>query len=90
MLHRTDKTLLAARTLVGQRVAVKCLPGFDLAMLHTQLGAHSPLIAAVLTRELRMHHVLPDGPLRGSRLPLIEAAWAHARDRLHQRASQRP
>ncbi|MEV0395387.1 phosphotransferase [Polymorphospora rubra] len=87
------------------------LPGFDLAMLHTQIGAHSPLIktriddlaaesgtedafavnlAAVLTRELRMHHELPDGPLRGSRLPLIEAAWAHARDRLHQQASRRP
>jgi hypothetical protein len=81
------------------------LPGFDLAMLHTQLGAYTPAIktrvdeftaesgtedafvvnlAAVLTRELRMHHELPDGPLRESRLSLIEAAWIQARDRLHQ------
>lgn len=81
------------------------LPGFDLAMLHTQLGAHTPglraridtMIAAaghdtpflvnlatVLTRELRIHHELPAGPLREARLPAIEAAWAQTRERLHR------
>lgn len=81
------------------------LPGFDLAMLHTQLGAHTPQIksridtsvseaaietpfvlnlAAVLTRELRIHRELPDGPLRQSRLPHIETAWDQTRQRLHQ------
>ncbi|WP_281425860.1 hypothetical protein [Polymorphospora rubra] len=44
----------------------------------------------MLTRELRLHHELPDGPLRESRLSLIEAAWDQARDRLHQRAGRRP
>ncbi|WP_222595267.1 phosphotransferase [Nocardia ninae] len=81
------------------------LPGFDLAMLHTQLGAHTPQIksridtsvseagietpfvlnlAAVLTRELRIHQELPDNPIRRTRLPLIETAWGQARQRLHQ------
>ncbi|MFX0573082.1 phosphotransferase family protein [Nocardia nepalensis] len=81
------------------------LPGFDLAMLHTQLGAHTPALkehidtavaasgsaapfivnlAAVLTRELRIHHELLAGPMRDARLPLIETAWAQARDRLHR------
>ncbi|MEV0611476.1 phosphotransferase [Polymorphospora rubra] len=87
------------------------LPGFDLAMLHTQLGAYTPAVqkridefivesgnvdafavnlVAVLTRELRLHHELPDGPLRESRLSLIEAAWDQARDRLHRQAGRRP
>ncbi len=87
------------------------LPGFDLAMLHTQLGASTPAVkeqiddliraagtedaftvnlAAVLTRELRIHHELPDGPPRDRRLPLIEAAWDKARQRLQQLASRRP
>lgn len=87
------------------------LPGFDLAMLHTQLGANTPGIreridaavaedaseapfainlAAVVARELRIHHELPAGPLRDARLPLIEAAWAQARDRLHRQAARQP
>lgn len=87
------------------------LPGFDLAMLHTQLGANTPALkqrideltrtagiedafavnlAAVLTRELRIHQELPAGPLRDRRLPLIEAAWDDARRRLHHLASRRP
>ncbi len=87
------------------------LPGFDLAMLHTLLGARTPAIreriddavaadgsevpftinlAAVLTRELRIHHELPAGPLRDSRLPQIEAAWEQARDRLHRQAARQP
>lgn len=40
-------------------------------------------LACVLTRELRIHRELPDGPLRSARLALIEPAWAEARDRLH-------
>jgi hypothetical protein len=86
------------------------LPGFDLAMLHTQLGARTPHLkrridqlvtsvgtevpfavnlAAVLTRELRLHRELPAGPLRDSRLPLIEQAWQQAQDRLHDLARGR-
>lgn len=86
------------------------LPGFDLAMLHTQLGAHTAALrdrvdelvassgiedefvinlAAVLTRELRIHHELSEGLLRSTRLPLIEAAWDRARERLHDRAARR-
>lgn len=86
------------------------LPGFDLAMLHTLLGAHTPNLrgridqavaetgteeaftvnlAMVLTRELRIHRELPHGPLRDARLPMIETAWAAARDRLHARAGSR-
>ena len=86
------------------------LPGFDLAMLHTQLGAHTPEIkkridaivedagtpaaftvnlVAVLTRELRLHHELPDGPLRSDRLPYIDVAWQHTRERLHSLAARR-
>ncbi|MGX6601696.1 phosphotransferase family protein [Micromonosporaceae bacterium Da 78-11] len=80
------------------------LPGFDLAMLHTQLGVGTPMVkdridalieesgfqaafivnlAAVLTRERRLHCELPEGPLRSARLPHIDVAWQHARDRLH-------
>jgi serine/threonine protein kinase len=87
------------------------LPGFDLAMFHTQLGARTPSVktridemvadadaeisfvlnlAAVLTRELRIHQELPGGPLRDSRLLLIEEAWQQARERLHQLATGRP
>lgn len=40
-------------------------------------------LACVLTRELRIHRELPDGPLRSARLALIEPVWAEARDRLH-------
>ncbi|KIA61113.1 hypothetical protein FG87_32795 [Nocardia vulneris] len=81
------------------------LPGFDLAMLHTHLGANTPQLktridaavaeagietpfvlnlAAVLTRELRIHRELPDGPLRQTTLPVIETAWEHARQRIHR------
>lgn len=84
------------------------VPGFDLAMLHTQLGAHTPglkeridtaiaaagndapfivNLAAVLTRELRIHHELPPGPMREARLPVIESAWAAARERLHHQTA---
>ncbi|WP_280366643.1 phosphotransferase [Nocardia wallacei] len=45
-------------------------------------------LAAVLTRELRLHRELPDGPQRQSRLPVIEAVWAAARDRLHHCAGR--
>ncbi|WP_084497156.1 phosphotransferase [Nocardia amamiensis] len=83
------------------------LPGFDLAMLHTQLGAATPALrtridtavtaagieepfvvnlATVLTRELRIHRQLPDGPLRETRLPVIDTAWQHTRERLHTSA----
>jgi hypothetical protein len=87
------------------------LAGFDLAMLHTLLGARTPTIktridetiadagdedafavnlVAVIVRELRIHQELPEEPLRGSRLPLIEAAWQQARERLHGLAARRP
>jgi hypothetical protein len=40
-------------------------------------------LAVVLSRERRIHHELPeDSPLRLARLPLIEAAWDSARDRI--------
>ncbi|MEU1358776.1 phosphotransferase [Micromonospora zamorensis] len=82
------------------------LPGFDLAMLHTQVGASTPVIrerieaivndmgieaafalnlAMVLTRELRLHHELPeDDPARTRCLPIIEAAWTSAGTRLQR------
>jgi Phosphotransferase enzyme family len=84
------------------------LPGFDLAMLYVLLGARTPSVrervdelvaglgaedafavnlTAVVIRELRLHRELPGGPLRDSRLPLIEGAWRRARQRLHRRAS---
>ncbi|MGC5322425.1 phosphotransferase family protein [Micromonospora arida] len=88
------------------------LPGFDLAMLHTQVGASTPLIrerieaivsktgieaafalnlAVVLTRELRLHHELPeDDPARTRCLPIIEAAWTSASIRLQRLAAARP
>lgn len=43
-------------------------------------------LAMVLTRELRIHRELPEGPLRQQRLPPIEAAWHQARRRLHATA----
>ncbi|MQA88133.1 MAG: phosphotransferase [Streptosporangiales bacterium] len=44
-------------------------------------------LAMVLSRELRIHHELPnDSPLRRARLLLIEDAWADARDRIHSAA----
>jgi hypothetical protein len=100
-----------AATLLDWEFTGLFLPGFDLAMLHTTLGGHTPAIrdriddavidagierafavnlAVVLTRELRIHHELADGPLRDARLPLIEAAWHHGRDRLHRLATSRP
>ncbi|WP_435204911.1 phosphotransferase family protein [Micromonospora sp. bgisy143] len=82
------------------------LPGFDLAMLHTQVGASTPVIrerieaivsetgieaafalnlAVILTRELRLHHELPeDDPTRMRCLPIIEAAWTSASTRLQR------
>ncbi|MET8365308.1 phosphotransferase [Micromonospora sp. NPDC005194] len=82
------------------------LPGFDLAMLHTQVGASTPLIrerieaivsetgieaafalnlAVVLTRELRLHHELPeDDPARMRCLAIIEAAWTSASTRVQR------
>lgn len=47
-------------------------------------------LAMVASRELRLHRELPDDhPLRARRLPLIEAAWATARDRIHVAAGRR-
>ncbi|MGV9211091.1 phosphotransferase family protein [Micromonospora sp. RB23] len=88
------------------------LPGFDLAMLHTQVGPGTPLIrerievivsetgieaafalnlAVVLTRELRLHHELPENdPTRKRCLPIIEAAWTSASTRLQRIAAARP
>jgi hypothetical protein len=44
-------------------------------------------LAAVVVRELRIHHDLPAGRLRDARLRLIDRAWQHARDRLHRLAA---
>lgn len=46
-------------------------------------------LAIVLTREIRIHRQLPEGPLRETRLALIDTLWSHARDRLHSLASER-
>lgn len=46
-------------------------------------------LAAVLTRELRIHQTLPAGPVRDARLPLLEAAWQEARKRIHRLAAGR-
>lgn len=92
-------------TLLDWEFAGTFLPGFDLAMLHTQLGARTPRLkdaidakvaaagqtapflvnlAAVLTRELRIHREMPAGPVREARLLAIESAWLQARERIHQ------
>ncbi|MFF0488813.1 phosphotransferase [Nocardia sp. NPDC004068] len=55
----------------------------------TAAGIELPFLvnlAAVLTRELRIHRELPEGPLRAGRLHTIEAAWAWARERIHRHA----
>lgn len=44
-------------------------------------------LAMVLTREIRTHRELPDGPLRDQRLALIEHLWAHARERIQTLAA---
>lgn len=44
-------------------------------------------LAMVLTREIRTHRELPDGPLRDQRLALIENLWAHARERIQTLAA---
>ncbi|MGH3923115.1 MAG: phosphotransferase [Pseudonocardiaceae bacterium] len=46
-------------------------------------------LAMVLTREIRTHRELPNGPLRDQRLPLVDTLWTHARDRLHTLAAVR-
>jgi hypothetical protein len=47
-------------------------------------------LAIVLSRERRIHLQLPRShPLRLSRLPVIDAAWARARDRLMAAAGPR-
>ncbi|MFF0489768.1 phosphotransferase [Nocardia sp. NPDC004068] len=59
----------------------------------TAAGTERPFLinlAAVLTRELRIHHELPEGPQRAARLNTIEAAWAQARERIHRLARRSP
>ena len=47
-------------------------------------------LAMVLSRERRIHLTLPeDHPLRVARLPVIDAAWARARERLWAAAGRR-
>ena len=51
------------------------------------LDAYLVNLAVVLSRELHIHHELPeDHPLRVARLPALEAAWLRARDRIHAAA----
>jgi hypothetical protein len=47
-------------------------------------------LAVVLSRERRIHLVLPgDHPLRAARLPVIDDAWSRARERLRAAAGRR-
>jgi hypothetical protein len=54
------------------------------------LDAYLVNLAMVLSRERRIHRGLPgDHPLRLARIPMIEDAWARARERIRDAAAKR-
>jgi len=63
----------------------------DLASQAGHEDAYLVNLAVVLSRERRIHLQLPrNHPLRLARLPVIDAAWARARERLMAAAGRRP
>jgi aminoglycoside phosphotransferase (APT) family kinase protein len=62
----------------------------DLACQAGYEDAYLVNLAVVLSRERRIHLTLPgDHPLRLARLPVIDAAWSRARERLRAAAGRR-